>query len=218
VSPGRNTRAFFVYKYMSIGYVCEPRDSITLILSKFWTPIGVTTAQDSVRKLVRESGKKRGDQSMFVLDKHCNIKNWSQWVESSHDELYDNQPYMRSKHHRFPVPTIILTTAKWTYNCKRKPTLRYMYKRYRGVCQICGEHKPLADMSVEHIFPKSLHGTNDDYNLTLTCKPCNHTRGNIFPFFSESGEPLEPLPQLPFLHVFGSYREEWKTYFVAKLD
>lgn len=203
---------------MSIGYVCDPSETTTLILSHFWTPIGVTTAKDSIRKLFREQGKKRSKCTLFSLDKNCNIKNWEQWVESSHDEFYSDQPYMRSSNDMIPVPTIMLTTARWCYKSSQKPTVKYMYKRYRGVCQICGEKKSQEEMSIEHILPKSKHGPDDDFNVTLTCKPCNNTRGNIFPYFANSGKPLEPLRPLPFLHVFGKHREEWKTFFVSVLD
>ena len=203
---------------MSIGYVCDPDDSVTLILSHYWTPIGVTTAKDGIRKLFSEQTRSRSKCTVFALDKNCNVKNWDNWIGSSHSEFYPNQPHMRSSSVMYPVPTIILTTAKWSYQTKQKPTVKYMYKRYRGVCQICGEKKPVGDMSIEHILPKSKHGSDDDFNVTLTCKPCNNTRGDIFPYYSNNGKPLEPLKQLPFLHVFGNYREEWKTFFVKFLD
>jgi len=202
---------------MSVGYICDPYDSITLILSKFWTPIGVTSARESVHKIVRDQGKSRTQCSVFVIDSHSNIKNWDQWVESSPGELYNNQPYVRTNKSKYPVPTILLTTSKWSYNCKIKPTVKYMYKRYSGRCQICGNKKPICDMSVEHILPKSLHGTNDDFNLTLTCKPCNNTRGNIYPFKDVAGNELAPIKPLPYLHVFKHYREEWEPFFVKKI-
>ena len=203
---------------MSLGYVCAPSDNLTLILSHYWTPIGVTSAKDAIRKLCRDSEKSRSESSILALDRHYVSKGWKQWLDSTHNDYFEDQPHLRSTDTLYPVPTILLTTAKWSYNTARKPTVSYMYKRYKGVCQICGEQKPAKEMSVEHILPKSLHGTNDDYNLTLTCKPCNNKRGNIFPYISYTGKPLRPPKPLPFLHVFGVSRPEWKTFLVSRLE
>lgn len=202
---------------MSIGYVCDPEDSLTLILSKFWTPIGITSAREGIRKLCRDASNKRTQSRVFAIDNHSNIKNWSQWEKSSPGELFSNQPFLRTNVSKFPVPTILLTTSKWTYNCKVKPTVKYMYRRYNGICQICGESKKMMDMSIEHILPKSLHGTNDDFNLTLTCKSCNNSRGNIYPYHGVGGQILKPMKQIPYLHVFKHYRDEWETFFVKKI-
>ena len=202
---------------MSIGYECDPGENVTLVLSHYWVPIGVTSAKDSIRKLYRESDKPRSKCTILALDKHYCMKNWSQWIESSRYDLFPNHPHLRASRDSFPVPTIILTTARWTYKTNTQPTVKYMYKRYKGHCQICGEKKPMEDMSIEHILPKSLHGTNDDFNLTLTCKPCNNKRGNIYPYLGHDGKPLEPPRPLPFLHIFGSARDEWDTLLVGKM-
>lgn len=203
---------------MSIGYVCDPDDAIVLILSHYWMPIGITTAKEGVRKLIRESDRNRKNSTIFALDRHYNIKNWSQWCDSHHDEFYLKQPHLRSTKQLYPVPTVMLTTSKWVYKCSEKPTVRYMYKRYKGVCQICGERKNREDMTLEHILPKSLHGTNDDYNITMTCKHCNNTRGNIFPYASHTGEPLSSPRNLQGLHVFKCPREEWRLFGVTVFD
>lgn len=93
-----------------------------------------------------------------------------------------------------------------------------MYKRYKGMCQICGEHKPQAEMTLEHILPKSLHGTNDDFNLTMTCFTCNNKRGNMFPYESHTGKQLKPPKYINNLHVFSKYREEWKRFGITVLE
>ena len=202
----------------SVGKVCDPNDNTVLILSHYWTPIGITSARDGVRKLCREQGQHRGKNTIFALDRHYNMNNWDQWVTCKHREYFDDQPHLRSFTEIFPVPTILLTTARWSYKCTQKPNVKYMYKRYKGVCQICGDKKPIGDMSVEHILPKSLHGTNDSFNITLTCKSCNNKRGNVFPFLSYTGKPLSPLKPMPFLHVFGCNRKEWEPFLVPRLE
>ena len=33
------------------------------------------------------------------------------------------------------------------------------------------------ELTIEHIIPLSIGGTNDDNNIALACAPCNHQRG-----------------------------------------
>lgn len=200
---------------MSIGYTCAPDEDITLILSHFWTPIGITSAKDSIRKLFRNSYKDRAKCDIFAIDSNYNIKNWNAWITSCHSELFVNQPYMRSAKYQIPVPTILLTTSKWVYKCVNKPSVKYLYKRYKGICQICGERKLQSDMTLEHILPKSLHGTNDDFNLTLTCFDCNNKRGNQWPSLNYHGNELEAPKNINNVHVFSKHREEWKHFGVT---
>ncbi len=65
----------------------------------------------------------------------------------------------------------------------RRECLR-IYRRDGGICQNCGAtcrfggnqvapFEPLKSSAVDHIFPRSRGGQNDDANLQLLCKSCN---------------------------------------------
>lgn len=60
----------------------------------------------------------------------------------------------------------------------RKVSLDVLYRRYRGICWICRKFCPRDKASRDHIFPKSLGGTDDIKNLALAHKLCNSKRGN----------------------------------------
>ena len=144
--------------------------------------------------------------------------NWCDWIDPGISEYYSNQPYLRARTSIYPVPTILLTTSRWVHKCKTKPSVKYMYRRYNGICQICGEHKPIKMMTLEHIMPKSKHGTDDWFNMTMTCLPCNTKNDNIYQYYDYKGEELKAPNQWSHFHTFAKKRPEWADYiFRAKL-
>jgi 5-methylcytosine-specific restriction endonuclease McrA len=57
-------------------------------------------------------------------------------------------------------------------------------------CRKCGRHASryvleggayLSDLTVDHIIPQSCGGTDDLFNLTTLCRPCNTRRGAYLP-------------------------------------
>jgi len=44
-------------------------------------------------------------------------------------------------------------------------------------CCYCKTVFLVSDLTVEHIIPLCLEGTNDPANIALACQPCNHERG-----------------------------------------
>lgn len=59
-----------------------------------------------------------------------------------------------------------------------------LWQRASGICPDCGKKMLLknprsnAYMTVDHIVPKSVGGTNNIENLRATCKKCNQLRGS----------------------------------------
>jgi 5-methylcytosine-specific restriction endonuclease McrA len=64
------------------------------------------------------------------------------------------------------------STRKWR-------TLRAAVLRRDGhACQRCGVED--AAMTVDHIVPKSMGGSDDMENLQVLCAYCNYSKGNRF--------------------------------------
>ena len=197
---------------MPSSYICDIKETTTLILSHYWTPIGVTSARDAITKLSRSQDMSWDDAHIKAITKDGNCVNWNDWNDSGITQYYTNQPYLRARYTIHPVPTILLTTARWVHKTKNKPTVKYMYKRYDGVCQICGEKKPMSSMTLEHIVPKSKHGTDDWFNMTMTCLPCNTKKDNIYPYYNHAGDELTAPEQWSHFHTFAKNRPEWADY------
>jgi len=53
---------------------------------------------------------------------------------------------------------------------------------YGSCCWWCAKQLTEGEMTIEHLYPKSLGGSNSWENIRLACKPCNASRGNsLFP-------------------------------------
>jgi 5-methylcytosine-specific restriction endonuclease McrA len=190
------------------SYICKPTDNVALILSHFWTPINITTARESIKKI------SSSDEIKAILPSG-EVVGWEDWTKSNHH--YPSQPFLRSSHNIFPVPTILLTSTNWCYRGKDKPTLQWLYSRFKGKCQICGTILPISKMSMEHIFPQSKGGDNGWFNLTISCKKCNSRKSSEYPYKNFNGKELQASKPLPFFHTFMDSRSEWQPFLFKKL-
>ena len=194
----------------------DSKDRLVLILSHYWAPINITTAREGVRKLMSCGAFCDKEATVRALSYSGEPLLWEEWIDSSRAAYYKNQPFLTSCNKLYPVPTILLTTAKWAYQSKNKPNLRYLYKRYKGRCQICGDKFDMKDMTIEHIYPKSKGGTKESHNVTLTCQTCNCKKAAIYPYKNYKGEDLKPSNPYPFFHAFQNCRPEWKPFLFKK--
>lgn len=72
-----------------------------------------------------------------------------------------------------------------TRRCRRKRQFRInaqLKKRLFGTlafcpCCYCKYVFLVEKLTIEHIIPHSLGGTNDDANIALACGPCNQKKG-----------------------------------------
>lgn len=75
------------------------------------------------------------------------------------------------------------STSKW-----RKIRQRIL-NRDGHTCQACG----MEGNSVDHIVPRHMNGSDEDWNLQTLCVKCNSAKGGRF--FNSAGTPLT-LPGL----------------------
>jgi 5-methylcytosine-specific restriction protein A len=57
------------------------------------------------------------------------------------------------------------------------PVRRHVYARDGYTCVYCGRHGRRLLLTIDHVFPVALGGTNDIGNLVTACRPCNLTKG-----------------------------------------
>ena len=70
----------------------------------------------------------------------------------------------------------------------------YLLEKWQRRCAYCG--KTTLPLQIEHMVPRSRHGSNRASNLCLSCGPCNQKKGNLTA--AEFGFPhLQALAQQP---------------------
>jgi len=148
------------------------------------------------------------------------------WVERT-VQLYPDQPCLRSAPNsmgeevQWPVPTIIICSHHFGYPAKRgeNVSLRRLYAIQKGICQYCWEKIPFSEATKDHIYPKDLGGTNNDFNLALACKKCNGKKSNTYPYYDKNGNPPEGVSVHAYLsHLYeeAEIRPEMYSYLLSK--
>jgi hypothetical protein len=176
----------------------------TLLLNNAWQPITVVTARAAFSHL----HKKR----IAALDKNASIfHSLDSW--NSQAEYHDDQPFLRSSHAAWPIPTVIVVSSKFFRKPKKKKlTLFDLAKICDHTCQYCFEKFPLKQLSIDHVQPRSKGGEDIHDNRVLACLNCNRQKSNFIPFFDKEGKIPRP-PQIPALMLNAEkIRPEWNYY------
>src|ERR1035437_636766 len=89
--------------------------------------------------------------------------------------------------------------------------------RDRYTCQYCHKTLPSAEMTLDHVIPRSRSGESTWENLVACCHRCNNRKGNRTP--EEAGLKLARAPRPFSLHtsrhlmrLLGKADEQWRKY------
>jgi 5-methylcytosine-specific restriction endonuclease McrA len=80
---------------------------------------------------------------------------------------------------------------------RRKITRRAVFARDEWTCQYCGSR---ANLTVDHVIPKSKGGGSSWENIVASCAPCNRRKGDLLP--RQVGMRLLRPPRTPSPNVF----------------
>ena len=91
----------------------------------------------------------------------------------------------------------------------------YMRDKFR--CQYCGDKKGVAELTLDHILPRSRGGDNSPVNIVTACIKCNNRKSNRTP--EEARMPLltsqtalrVKLERVVLCH-YAEARAEWRKY------
>jgi len=135
-------------------------------------------------------------------------------------EELDGDRVLHSARESFPVPSVI---RRRTYiNVRRRREASGMkrlriYMRDKFRCQYCGEKKPVSELTLDHILPRSRGGDNSPVNIVTACVPCNNRKSDRTP--AEARMPLltsqtalrVKLERVVLCH-YAEARAEWRKY------
>lgn len=109
--------------------------------------------------------------------------------------VQDSDQVLRSPSTTVKVPTAIRLLVKAVvqkYYETLRPTRQAIFKRDKHLCQYCGSR---ADLTIDHVHPKSRGGDDSWENLVAACQRCNNRKGDRRP--EEANMPLAAVPRAP---------------------
>jgi len=183
-------------------------DAQVLVLNKSWVAVNVTPMRRAMLLLFHGNARVMHpeDFSLYDFETWCELSNAEGAFE---DGRYINTPSMRVR-----LPEVIVLTA-FNRFIKREVRLsrKNIFERDRHLCQYCRKKFPKADLTIDHVMPRSRGGRDTWENLVLACVKCNIRKGNRTP--DEAHMPLLKEPAKPkWLPKFGTQvpRESLHTW------
>jgi len=135
-------------------------------------------------------------------------------------EEFDGDRVLHSAHDVFPVPSVVRRRTYINVRRRREQSgmkrLRiYMRDKFR--CQYCGDKKTAAELTLDHILPRSRGGDNSPVNIVTACLQCNTRKRDRTP--AEARMPLltsqtalrVKLERVVLCH-YAEARAEWRKY------
>jgi 5-methylcytosine-specific restriction endonuclease McrA len=135
-------------------------------------------------------------------------------------EEWDGDRVLRSAHEEFQVPSVIRRRNYINVRRRREASgMKRMriYMRDKFRCQYCGEKKVAAELTLDHIMPRSRGGDNSPLNIVTACGACNNRKSDRTP--AEARMPLltsqsalrVKLERVVLCH-YAEARGEWRKY------
>lgn len=157
-----------------------------LVLNQDYQPISVCSVQRSVKLVFLEKAELLHDDPDRVI--------------RTVDEEFQYPSVIRLRRYiRLPYAKIVLSRSN-------------IMKRDNHKCQYCGTK---ADLTLDHVMPRSRGGKDTWENLVTACNHCNVKKGNRTP--DEAAMPLRIKPYKPvhitfFQNLLNGVQEHWKPY------
>jgi 5-methylcytosine-specific restriction endonuclease McrA len=124
---------------------------------------------------------------------------------------------LRAERIEIPVPLVIrlITYVRIPRRFHLPVTRRTVLARDNYTCQYCGDQPGKANLTVDHVVPRSRGGEHTWDNVVTACARCNRRKGNRTP--AEAGMPLRSRPTRPrYIAIAllgeGLDRDVWEKY------
>ena len=136
-------------------------------------------------------------------------------VASAEEHALD---FIHSPSRAVPVPSVIrLLEYRRIPHQTRALSRKNILIRDRNTCQYCSRVLPAAELTLDHVVPRSRGGESNWENLVACCHRCNNRKGNHLP--EEAAMRLIRAPRPFSLHtsrhlmrLMGRSDEKWRKY------
>jgi 5-methylcytosine-specific restriction endonuclease McrA len=163
-------------------------------------PRGFTPLDEHQRR-ERSGGRVLVLNASFEPINVCTVRRATVLLLKAKAEVVENGAYvLRSEHTQMPRPVVIrlvtyVNVPRDTH--RRKITRRAVFARDNWTCQYCGSR---AQLTVDHVIPRSKGGSSDWTNIVASCAPCNRRKGDHLP--AQANMIPARTPRAPSPHVF----------------
>lgn len=158
----------------------RPLDASVLVLNKHYLALKIVSARRAFCLLVKDLA-----EVVTIEDDRFASFTFAEWCLASNDRLRVSCPdrdVVRAVRFELEVPRIIRVLG-----FDRLPTQRLRYSR-RNVfardgnrCQYCGKRCSGAELSLDHVVPRSRGGPATWENIVCACRACNVRKGGRTP-------------------------------------
>tara|TARA_R100000008_G_scaffold85578_1_gene75898 strand:+ start:853 stop:1353 length:501 start_codon:yes stop_codon:yes gene_type:complete len=137
------------------------------------------------------------------------------WLKKAWAAEYSDK-WVHSATKKFQVPSVIvlfryIDEKFFTLPCTRKN----IFLRDENHCQYCSKRFREADLTIDHVIPRSKGGGSGWTNVVTACKPCNQRKSN---YLLENApvalirRPLKPSYRSIIKKRVGNANLKWKEY------
>jgi len=197
----------------------EGLNAKVLVLNRLYVAVRVVSARRAFCLLSRNIAEvihvEPGDQGPKYLN--YDFESWAEIAALQHQFEYERHDWVRTVRFDIAVPRIIRLLG---YDRLPEQTVklnrRNLFARDRNMCQYCGRHFPTADLSLDHVKPRTQGGMDSWENLVCACIRCNAKKGGRTP--EQAGMKLHKKPEKPKRNPLISLRlghekyASWKTF------
>jgi len=155
-------------------------NSSVLVLNRLFMAVRVVRARDAFVLLWKDVA-----EVVAVEDESYNTYDFSSWAEVSQVRRKfqpDKHEWIRTIRFDLAVPRVIrLLTYDRVPRTRVRLNRRNLFARDGNRCQYCGRKFKTADLSIDHIVPRSRGGRTEWTNVVCACLTCNVRKGGRTP-------------------------------------
>lgn len=155
-------------------------DAKVLVLNKLYLAVRVVPARRAFSLLLRDLA-----EVITLNDDQYTAHSFATWAElADHQRAHeaDKHDWVRTVRLHVAVPRIIRLLGYDRLPAQIvKLNRRNLFARDRNTCQYCGKAFPTADLSIDHVLPRSMGGGESWENLVCACIRCNARKGGRTP-------------------------------------
>lgn len=192
-------------------------NSRVLVLNRSFFSVGICSVKDAFKLICQDADDNDPGKGplAWVLDAKAQPYDLATWMSL---KVEDGMETIGLVSKRIRVPRVIrLATFNKVPNTVVKFSRVNVMTRDSFTCCYCGKTKPISNLSLDHVQPKSKGGKTEWNNIVTACMRCNQEKGDRTP--EQAGMDLLKQPYRPswsHLHtqVKGKTYEEWVPWLV----